>query len=242
MDLLQREGKYPIPATASPILGVEFAGVVESLGSGADEANSDNNNNSDDFQPGDQVFGLAYGGAYAEYIAVSTAMLMHRPPEISAETAAGIPETWMTATQAMYLIGGFSPGKTILWHAGASSVSIAGIQLSVAEGAAGVYVTAGSEEKIEFCCKELGASSGWNYRTQDWVQGVREVTAGGKGGVDVVVDMVGASHFQGDLDVVGRDGRVVLLGMMSGTRTPEGVDLGAFVSKRVRVEGSSLRR
>ena len=139
----------------------------------------------------------------------------------------------------MYLVGGFAPGKSILWHAGASSVSIAGIQRSKADNASVIYVTAGSQEKIDFCVNELGATAGFNYHTQDWAKEILKATDGK--GVDVIIDFVGQNYFQGNLDVAARDGRIVHLGAMSGTKLPAGVDIGAFVRKRVRFEGSSLR-
>ena len=139
----------------------------------------------------------------------------------------------------MYLVGEFARGKTILWHAGASSVSIAGIQLSRADKAAAIYVTAGSQEKVDFCVKELGATAGFNYHTQDWSKEILNATDGK--GVDVIIDFIGQSYFQGNLDVAARDGHIVNLGAMSGTKLPEGVDIGGFVRKRLRFEGSSLR-
>ena len=229
MDLLQREGYYPVPPQAPKTLGVEFSGHIESLGESIKEG----------FKKGDAVFGLAYGGAYAEYIAVNTHMLLHRPDHLSWEEAAGVPEVWITATQAMYPVGEFTKGKSILWHAGASSVSIAGVQLSKAAGASAIYVTAGSQEKIDFCVKELGATAGFNYKTQDWAKEILNVTDGK--GVDLVIDFLGQSYFQGNLDVAARDGHIVNLGAMSGTKLPAGVDIGAFVRKRIRFEGSSLR-
>jgi NADPH:quinone reductase-like Zn-dependent oxidoreductase len=139
----------------------------------------------------------------------------------------------------MYLVGEFTRGKSILWHAGASSVSIAGIQLSKIGGASAIYVTAGSDSKIDFCVKELGATAGFNYKTQDWAKEIQNVT-GGKG-VDVIIDFVGASYFQGNLDAAARDARIVNLGALSGTKLPAGVDIGQLLWKRLRVEGSSLR-
>ena len=138
----------------------------------------------------------------------------------------------------MYLVGGFALGKSILWHAGASSVSIAGIQMSRADGASAVYVTAGSQDKIDFC-KGLGATAGFNYHTQDWAEEILAATEGK--GVDVVIDFVGQNYFQGNLDVAARDGHIVTLGALSGTKLPAGVDIGGFVRKRIRFEGSSLR-
>jgi len=229
MDLFQREGNYPVPPQTSKILGVEFSGTIENLGEGA----------KDGFKIGDEVFGLAYGGAYAEYIAVSTHMLLHKPQHMTWEEAAGIPETWITAIQAMYLIGEFSPGKSILWHAGASSVSISGIQLSKAGGASEIYVTAGSQDKVDFCVKELGATNGFNYKTEDWSKEVLKAT--NDKGVDIIIDYIGADYFQKNLDAAARDGRIVNLATLGGRILPEGVDISAFLRKRLRYEGSSLR-
>lgn len=145
----------------------------------------------------------------------------------------------MTATQAMYLVGEYQRGKSMLWHAGASSVSIAGIQLARSEDAeAGIFVTAGSREKVEFC-QRLGATEGFDYHSQDWRVGVMEATRGK--GVDVIVDFVGAPYFDGNLEVAARDARIVCLGFMGGARLADGVDISRLLVKRVRVEGSSLR-
>ena len=118
-------------------------------------------------------------------------------------------------------------------------MSIAGIQLSKADKASAIYVTAGSQDKIDFCVNELGATAGFNYHTQDWAKEILKATDGK--GVDVVIDFIGQSYFQGNLDVAARDGRIVHLGAMSGLKLPAGVDIGAFVRKRVRFEGSTLR-
>ena len=139
----------------------------------------------------------------------------------------------------MYLVGGYQPGQSILWHAGASSVSIAGIQLCRADNARAIYVTTGSQEKIDFCVRELGATAGFNYKTQDWASGARKLTS--DGGVDLVIDFVGATHFQGNLDVAAMDGRIVLLGLMSGSRLPAGTDISGLLRKRLKLEGSTLR-
>ncbi|QSS54330.1 zeta-crystallin/quinone reductase (NADPH) [Histoplasma capsulatum var. duboisii H88] len=178
-------------------------------------------------------------GAYAEYISSSVQTLLHKPAELSWIEAAGVPETWFTAAQAMYLVGEFKPGKSILWHAGASAVSISGIQLSKAVNASNIYVTAGSQEKIDFCVKDVGATAGFNYKTQDWVSELNKVTNGH--GVDVIVDFVGASYFQGNLDVAAKDGRIVNLGFLGGTKLPAGVNISPILRKRLRYEGSSLR-
>ncbi|KAI9769497.1 MAG: hypothetical protein M1840_003974 [Geoglossum simile] len=195
MDLLEWEGQYPVPPQASKTLGVEFSGTIETLGLHITEK---------DFKIGDEVFGLAYGGlslalpqkerrTYAEYVAVSAHMLIHKPKEMTWEEVAGTPEACIricfigddylsfgnenaAATQALYLVGEFSPGKSVFWHAGASSVSSAGIQLSKYDGASAVYVTASSREKIDFIVNVLGATQGFNYKEQDIAKEIKKST------------------------------------------------------------------
>ncbi|RFU24076.1 hypothetical protein B7463_g12264, partial [Scytalidium lignicola] len=229
MDLMQREGKYNVPPQAGKTLGVEFSGLIEKLGNGC----------GDSFEVGDEVFGLAYGGAYAEYLVSSTKMLIHKPKEISWEEAAGIPETWITATQALHLVGRFKANDVVLFHAGASSVSIAGIQLARASGASAVFITAGSDAKIDFCVNSLGATKGFNYHTDDWVAGILSETDGH--GADVIVDFIGRDYAQKNLEVAAIDGRIVQLASLSGRKLAEGVDIGLLESKRLRWEGSRLR-
>jgi NADPH:quinone reductase-like Zn-dependent oxidoreductase len=187
---------------------------------------------------GDEVFGLAYGGAYAGYIAVSTSMLIHKPKELSWEQAAGIPEVWITALQALYMVGEYKKGQSVLWHAGASGVSIAGIQLSKAADASAVYVTASTQAKIQFCTS-IGASKGFNYRESDWADALLSHTEGT--GADLIVDFVGAGYFKQNLRAAARDGHIVNLGFLSGTVVKGDVDISAFLGKRMRFEGSSLR-
>ncbi|KAI9725527.1 MAG: hypothetical protein M1828_003015 [Chrysothrix sp. TS-e1954] len=147
-DTLQREGRYPVPAGASTILGLEFAGTVEEVGpplgatsteteagsaAGAEKDQEEEEDETRTWRKGDEVFGLAYGGCYAAYVSVSARMLIRKPATISYEDAAALPEVWFTALQAMYLVGGFEAEagrtKSVLWHAGGSGVSIAGQQL-----------------------------------------------------------------------------------------------------------------
>lgn len=149
------------------------------------------------FKDGDEVFGLAYGGAYAEYIAVSVKMIVHKPKELSWETAAGIPEVWFTAIQACFLVGNLSAGQTVLFHAGASgssflscrlivAVSQSMIQLAKAEGAKCILATAGSDDKTKLC-ESLGATHGINYKKSDWGEEVKKLAPEG---VDLIVDFI----------------------------------------------------
>lgn len=178
-------------------------------------------------------------GAYAEYIAVSTHMLVHKPKELSWEECAGIPETWITAIQALYLIGEYKPGKSVLWHAGASSVSISGIQLSVGDGASAVYATTRQDAKCDFVVKELGTKAAFNTTTTKWEEEVLKATDGK--GVDIIVDYVGPDYFAANLEAIGRDGHIVNLGTLGSTKDPGGADFTNFVRKRIRLEGSGLR-
>lgn len=183
-------------------------------------------------------------------------MLIRKPEHLSWEECAGIPETWMTATQAMYLIGGFQDNKapTILWHAGASAVSIAGIQLSRMNGASQIFATARSDEKCRFCVEELGATAAFNTtatkeeegKEEHWVDSIKKAT-GGKG-VDIIIDFIGPGTFAANLEVAAKDGRIVNLATLGGLYLQEGggnkyqtPNFGTFVAKRLRYEGSSLR-
>lgn len=159
MDILQREGAYPLPPGASTILGVEFSGTVADAGKGTG------------WKVGEEVFGLATGGAYAEFIAVPSKMVLKKPVELSWEQAAAIPENFLTAFQALTLLSNLQKGEDVLVHAGASGVGLAAIQIAKSRGAQHVYVTAGSEDKCRFC-ESVGATKGINYKACDWSQEV----------------------------------------------------------------------
>jgi NADPH:quinone reductase-like Zn-dependent oxidoreductase len=163
MDILQREGQYPLPPGASPILGVEFSGTVVDAGKSS-------------FKQGEEVFGLATGGAYAEYIKVPARMVLHKPKELSWEQATAIPENFLTAHQALTLLSSLQKGEDVLIHAGASGVGLAAIQIARSMGANKVYVTAGSQEKIDFCVS-VGATAGINYKASDWAKEVGNIYA-----------------------------------------------------------------
>jgi NADPH:quinone reductase-like Zn-dependent oxidoreductase len=229
MDISQRRGGYPVPPQAPATLGVEFSGLIESLGPGDHRGLSE----------GDEVFGLTYGGAYAEYVAVSTGMLLRKPPGLSFAQSAAIPEAWITATQALHVVLGFERGKTILWHAGASGVSIAGIQLSRAAGASAIFATAGTDAKCALVSSEqVGATLAVNYKTQDFVEEMMRATEGK--GVDYIVNHVGGPYFERNMAVAARDARIVMLGRMGGMKIAQ-ADISPILLKRIRIEGSTLR-
>ena len=226
MDLLQREGKYPIPPGASKILGVEFSGTVAALGKQVQG-----------LELGNEVFGLATGGAYAEYVRIPARMLLRKSQQMDWVQAASVPEAFLTAYQALKVLNTMKEGEDVLIHAGASGVGLAAIQLARAFGARRVYVTAGSDEKIAFC-KSLGADDGFNYKTGDWSEALAKAT--NKQGVDVILDFIGAPYFTPNIKSLKLDGRLSMQGFMGGNVT-EKVNLGTLLTKRLRVEGSTLR-
>jgi len=232
MDISQRNGKYPLPPNVPKTLGVEFSGIIEELG-------PEKGYEVEDYKIGDEVFGLAYGGAYAEYILVSKHMLIRKPAELSHEEAAGIPEVWLTASQALYTIAEFTPGKSILWHVGASGVSIAGIQLSHEAGASAVYATVRQDPKGAWLESELKINKAFNSDDSSWPEQVLEAT-GGKG-VDVVIDYIGGPALMGNLTALTQEGRIVCLAALGGSKIPDGADLMKFLRKRARMEASGLR-
>ncbi|BGP16053.1 hypothetical protein JCM10213v2_004047 [Rhodosporidiobolus nylandii] len=217
-------GKYPVPPGASPIIGVEFSGTIEEAGSS-------------EFKVGEAVFGLATGGAYAEYIAVPAGMVTRKPENVSWVQAAAVPENWLTAYQALFLIADLQPGQSVLIHAGASGVGLAAIQLAKAFGADLVIATAGTDEKVKFV--EQHGAKGVNYKTQNFAEEVAKLTD--KAGVNVVIDFVGQDYWAKNIESMGRDGRMVMLGLLSGPKTKDPLDLSQILYKRLRIEGTTLR-
>ena len=194
------------------------------------------------------MFGLAYGGAYAEYLALSTRALIKKPPQFTHEQCASLPEAYYTALQAIHMIGNFSAEKreSILWHAGASSVSIAGIQLiKLISPGSKVFATTRSQDKNEWLVAEYRVDGAFDATVvnsegvETWSDKV--MAANGGKGVDLIVDFVGAPYIAGNLKAAARDGRIVSLGMMGGGKIKEGTDIGMMVFKRIRWEGSTLR-
>ncbi|KAK9315410.1 hypothetical protein V1524DRAFT_396252 [Lipomyces starkeyi] len=240
MDILQRTGRYPLPPGAPSTLGVEFSGTVEAIGP----------DSTTDLKVGDRVFGLAVGGAYAEYIRCSTKLLLpYTEPTTQGSTltflaASGIPEVWFTATQALLKIAEIHTikhrVKNVLIHAGASGVGIAGLQLarSILGPDAKLFATVGTDEKAKFVESFAGADYGINYKKYDFVKFITDKTEGG--GVDVIVDFIGQDYFMKNITVAAKDARIVLLATMSGS-VVEHANIGMILYKRLRIEGSTLR-
>lgn len=224
LDLLQREGRYPVPPDAPETLGVEMAGEVAGRGEGVTG-----------WSIGDRVCALLLGGGYAELVAVPAAMAIPIPPNLSYEQAAGIPEVFLTAYLNLFIIGGLQQGGYALIHAGASGVGTAAIQL-VREHGAQAIVTVGSDLKAERC-RALGAVAAINYREGPFEPVVREVTGGR--GADVILDTVGAPYWEQNLASAALGGRLIIVSSQGGGRLE--INLGALQGKRLRVIGTVLR-
>lgn len=219
-DIVQREGHYPPPKGVSPILGLEVAGIVDAV------------NGPSRFQEGDAVFGLIAGGGYAEYALLDSSAAIPKPDMLSWVEVASLPEAWMTAWHNLVDVAGLKSGETVLIHAGASGVGAAAIQLAAMLGCR-VIASAGSEEKREFC-RRLGADEVIDSRNAGFAASLKA-----QGGVDVVLDPVGASLFNDNIAVLKQDGRLVLIGVMGGAQAD--LNLGLLLVKRLRVIGSTLR-
>ena len=223
-DLLQRKGRHPPPPGASLILGLEMAGVVESVGPSCTR-----------WKVGDAVMGLLPGGGYAEFAVLHEEMAMALPQNLTFTECAAIPEVFLTAYQVLFLHGGLQPGHTVLFHAGASGVGTAAIQLATNTGAA-MYVTA-SPAKHETCL-ELGATMAVDYSRFDFADRVLQATGGR--GVDLIVDCVGAPYFEQNLRSLAVDGCFVLLSTLGGADV-KGLNLRALFRKRARLVATTLR-
>ncbi|NGO63464.1 zinc-binding dehydrogenase [Rhizobium daejeonense] len=224
-DVAQRQGTYPPPKDASPILGLEVAGEVVALGDGVDE-----------FSIGDKVCALANGGGYAEYCAVPAGQALPFPKGFDAVKAAALPETFFTVWANLFQMAGLTEGETVLIHGGTSGIGTTAIQLAKAFGAE-VFATAGSVEKCQ-ACLDLGAKRAINYREEDFVEVIKAET--GRRGVDAILDMIGAAYFQKNLSSLAKDGCLSIIAFLGGSLV-ERVDLTPIMIKRLTVTGSTMR-
>lgn len=223
-DLMQRQGVYPPPPGASPILGLEVAGTVVEIGS-----------NVAAFEIGDTVCALVSGGGYAEYCLASAVCCLPIPHGFSFVQAAALPETLFTVWSNVFDRGQLSCGESLLVHGGGSGIGTMAIQLAKAFGN-NVYVTAGSEEKCQRCL-ELAADEAIHYRQQDFVDSVHQLTDGK--GVDVILDMVGGDYFPRNLKCLAIEGRLVQIAIQSGAKSE--INLWQVMLKRLTITGSTLR-
>ena len=221
-DILQRKGLYPPPPGASDILGLEISGEVVASGAGAEDL------------MGAKVMALLPGGGYAQYVAVHKSLMLPVPKNLNMVEAAGIMEAFLTGWQALKWLAELQPEQTVLIHAGASGVGSAAIQLAKMTKAE-VVVTA-SAPKIAFC-RQLGADLCIDYKKDRFDQVINETYPHG---VNAIIDFIGADYFQYNLNSLARDGRMVMLGLLSGSKT-ESIDIAKVLFKRLTIMGSTLR-
>jgi putative PIG3 family NAD(P)H quinone oxidoreductase len=223
-DIMQRLGHYPPPPGASEYPGLEVSGRIIAVGDDVQQ-----------WQPGDEVCALIDGGGYAERVVAPAGQVLPVPDGVSLVDAAGLPEVAATVWSNVFLVANIQPGQVLLVHGGSSGIGTMAIQLAKAVGAR-VAVTAGSREKLDVCAS-LGADFLVNYREEDFVERLRELTGGH--GADVILDNMGAKYLARNVDLLATGGRLVTIGLMGGRKAE--LDLGKLLAKRGAVIATSLR-
>jgi len=223
-DVAQRQGTYPPPKDASPILGLEIAGEVVDVAPGVME-----------FAIGNKVCGLANGGGYAEYCVLPAGQALRFPNGYDAVRAAAVPETFFTVWANLFQMAGLTEGESVLIHGGSSGIGTTAIQLARAFGAT-VYATAGSKEKCE-ACEKLGAKRAINYKQEDFAEVIKAET---EHGVDIILDMIGAAYLDKNLASLARDGCLSIIAFLGGA-VAEKANLTPIMVKRLTVTGSTMR-
>ncbi|HEX3368815.1 MAG TPA: NAD(P)H-quinone oxidoreductase [Candidatus Cybelea sp.] len=223
-DVMQRQGNYPPPRDASPILGLEVAGSVAAVGAGVSR-----------WKPGDRVCALTNGGGYAEFVAVPQGQVLPIPQGWSAVEAATLPENAFTVYDNLVTRSRLERGESVLVHGGTSGIGSTAIMFSLALHAT-PYATAGGAEKVAACLR-LGAKAAIDYRTSDFVAEIARLTSGA--GVNVVLDIVGGDYVARDVECLSPDGRVVCIATQRGRNVE--IDLHRLLAKRATIMGSSLR-
>ncbi len=222
-DILQRQGLYPMPKGVTPVPGLEIAGLVEAVGADVTQ-----------FKVGDKVCGLTNGGGYAEYCVLPETQTLHIPENVSFVQAAAIPETFFTVWANVFQMGKAKAGETVLVHGGTSGIGTTALMLCKSLGIK-TFATAGTDEKVHAISH---LTTGINYKTQDFEQVINEATD--NGGVDVILDMVGAPYLEKNLNLLRRDGRLVYIAFLGGRKAKE-INLGHIMMKRLTITGSTMR-
>ncbi len=224
-DLLQRQGHYPPPQGASPILGMEVSGHIAAVGAEAGVR----------WRVGDAVCALVTGGGYAEYCIASAGCCLPAPRNVPLTDAAALPEAVFTVWANLFAQPYLHSGERFLVHGGTSGIGTTAIQMAKSLGAHAI-TTAGLAEKCDFCLS-LGAERAFNYREEDWAAGALEWS--GQKGIDVILDMVGGDYFPKHLKLLAQKGRLIHIATMGGAEVM--TDLRAVMSKRLVITGSTLR-
>lgn len=225
-DIIQRQGLYPAPKDASPILGLEVSGIVERVG---------DNIKPEQWQPGDKVCALTNGGGYAEFVTVPAGQCLPMPDNLSYPQAAALPETLFTVWSNVFERAQLKTGEILLVHGGASGIGTAAIQMAKCMGAR-VFVTASSDEKCT-ACLELGCEQAFNYHSVDFVDAIKEASEGH--GADVILDIVGGDYINRNIKAAAPDGRIVNIAFLQGSKVE--VNFMPVMLKRLSLSGSTLR-
>ncbi|MER2194640.1 NAD(P)H-quinone oxidoreductase [Methylobacterium brachiatum] len=224
-DVMQRAGLYPPPPGATEIPGLEVAGRVAALGEGVDT-----------LTVGEEVCALVISGGYAEFAVAEASHCLPRPKALSLVDAAGLPETFFTVYSNVVQRGRLAKGESFLVHGGSSGIGATAIQIAKHVGAR-VFATAGSAEKCRFC-EELGADAAIDYKQADFAEEIKRLTDGR--GVDVILDMIGASYLARNLKSLAPDGRLVMIALMGGYKV-DGLNITPIMRNRLTFTGSTLR-
>jgi putative PIG3 family NAD(P)H quinone oxidoreductase len=226
-DLLQRRGAYPPPAGApADIPGLEFAGVVDHVGEGVDES-----------AVGSWVMGLVGGGSYAEKVVTAASHTVPVPQGLQFLESAAVPEAFCTAYDALVLRGGLREGQTVLIHAAGSGVGTAAIQIARAFGAARIFGTASALKLETIEERLLRLDVPIDYRRKSFRDVIRRETGGQ--GVDLILDLVGATYWTDNIASLKVRGRIVLVGLIGGTMAQ--LNLGVLLRRRLQVIGTVMR-
>lgn len=223
-DVIQRQGLYPAPPGASPVLGLEVSGEVMSRG---DQVSR--------WQTGDKVCALVNGGGYAEYAVAPASQCLPIPDQLSMVEAAALPETCFTVWSNVFQRGGLKADENLLVHGGASGIGTTAIQIASALGAR-VFTTVGNDEKVQ-ACEALGAQRAINYRSEDFYEVLKQQL--GKRGIDVTLDMVGGDYIEKNIKLAAIEGRIVNIAYLQGSVAK--VNFMPIMLKRLTVTGSTLR-
>ncbi|GAB2751514.1 NAD(P)H-quinone oxidoreductase [Terrabacter koreensis] len=223
-DVMQRLGHYPPPPGAPEYPGLEVSGRIAAVGEGVGQ-----------WHVGDEVCALLEGGGYAEKVAVPAEQVLPVPRGVDLVDAAGLPEVAATVWSNVFLVANIQPGQVLLVHGGSSGIGTMAIQLAKAVGAH-VAVTAGSQQKLD-ACRDLGAEFLVNYKEEDFLERLRELTKGH--GADVILDNMGAKYLGRNVEALATNGRLVTIGLMGGRRGE--LDMGMLLAKRAAVIATSLR-
>lgn len=224
-DILQRKGYYPPPLGESEILGLDMAGEIVLMG-----------HEVTDYQVGERVLGLVPGGGYAEYVCIDSELAIRMPDSMDFTLAAAIPEIFITAHGSMVELGQLQAQQVVLIHAAASGVGTACLQYAQLMNCP-VFVTAGSDAKLERLKQFSGVVAGFNYKTQNFAEEIMSITQ--NKGVHVIQDFAGASFLQQNLSILSETGHLVMVATMGGKEAQ--LNLAPILNKRLHIHGFRLR-